>query len=452
MINNLRSRIEEEIKKDSEILVTTQYDLRQSAFRYLYKYYRLKNEKYFLKKKKIIFFLDAYISSISFFLKLKVKKFILKYFFCSVFLKKKNFDILIYVNTEYKLNSFKEIFNKSNLKIAIFYENFNIKNKCNKFYYINKYFFLNKDLSFNKKKYYKYETLFNKYSVFEKVLKFNKPKKIIFMEGDDVSTSILSQVAIKMNIKTYCLQHGFFEPILGNFGEKFKYDGYFKEYVYLAQSELTVNFLKKKNLIDKYFLVGSPFISKRKKVSTVKKKIVVFATPIANSERINNNFIEDISEIINNISTKNSRVEIIVRYHPSVSIRNKETNDILKSKIIINNNISFQNPNSIDLDESLKNATIVLTILESSTIFDSLIKSVIPIIFTLNDFYKNNFILKNKVGYISNNKNKIIEEIQNILVNNKTMNEYKNNIRKISNNICRYYKKDSINLIKKIMV
>jgi hypothetical protein len=452
MINNLRSKIEEEIKKDSEILVTTQYDFRQSAFRYLYKYYRNKNEIYFLKKKKINFFFDSRISSIFFFFKIKLKKFILKYFFCSVFLKKKNFDILIYVNTEYKLNSFKEIFNKSNLKIAIFYENFNIKNKCNKFYYINKYFFLNTDLSFNKKKYYKYETLFNKYSVFEKVLKFNKPKKIIFMEGDDVSTSILSQVAIKMNIKTYCLQHGFFEPIVPNFGEKFKYDGYFKEHVYLAQSELTVNLLKKKNLIDKYFLVGSPFISKTKKVSTVKKKIIIFATPIANSEGINNNFIEDISEIVNNISTKNSRVDIIVRYHPSVSIRNKETNDILKSKIINNNNIYFQNPNTINLDESLKNATIVLTILESSTIFDSLVKSVIPIIFTRNDFYKNNFILKNKVGYISNNKNKIIQEIENILGDNKTMNKYKNNIYKINNNICRYYKNDSINLIKKIML
>jgi len=272
------------------------------------------------------------------------------------------------------------------------------------------------------------------------------------MEGDDVSASILSQVAIKMNIKTYCLQHGYFEPIVSHSTEKFNYGGYFKEYVYLAQSELTVNFLKKKNSINKYFLVGSPFISKKNKVSTVKKKIVLCATPISNFEGINTDYIKDISDIINNISTKNSLVDIIVRYHPSVSIRNKESNDILKSKIIINNNISFHDPNSITMDESLKNATIVLTILNSSTIFDSLIKSVIPIIFTRNNFHKNNFILKNNVGYISNNKNKLIQEIQNILVNNKTMNKYKNNIYKINNNICRLYKNDSTNLIKKIML
>ena len=82
MINNLRSRIEEEIKKDSEILATAQYDFRQSAFRYLYKYYRIKNEIYFLKKKKINFFFNTRISSIFFFFKIKLKKFILKYFFC----------------------------------------------------------------------------------------------------------------------------------------------------------------------------------------------------------------------------------------------------------------------------------------------------------------------------------------------------------------------------------
>ena len=240
------------------------YDLSKAYSRQFYNYarnYLILNKINFSNKIVIIKSPRSDFNNFLFFLKknynFKIKKNFLnisrfnlhfiKVIISSLFKKlliKKKIDLLIYVNNDYKLKYLQKILENSDKFIGVLYEGFRINGDLPKnFIKINPKFFLSFLCKSPDKKYLE---LVNKILIYKNILEFYRPNKIFFLEGDSPSHSLLSEAGKKLNIKTYCLQYGFYPSLTKYRNKKFYLKNYFYDFIFLSIGEYFINFLKKK--------------------------------------------------------------------------------------------------------------------------------------------------------------------------------------------------------------
>lgn len=446
------------IKKNQ--LFFLNYDLSKAYSRQFYNYarnYLILNKINFSNKIVIIKSPRSDFNNFLFFLKknynFKIKKNFLnisrfnlhfiKVIISSLFKKlliKKKIDLLIYVNNDYKLKYLQKILENSDKFIGVLYEGFRINGDLPKnFIKINPKFFLSFLCKSPDKKYLE---LVNKILIYKNILEFYRPNKIFFLEGDSPSHSLLSEAGKKLNIKTYCLQYGFYPSLTKYRNKKFYLKNYFYDFIFLSIGKYFINFLKKKKMIKKYHIVGSPVIFKKKIYP--KNKIVFLFTGLEHG-LYNSSFYEEYCDVVNYTSKNYSFLRIVIRSHP-----NKTVDSIIKSKIIFYPNVELHDPFDFDLSESLDGCFLSVHNGGSSTIIEALINQIPTVIYNPVNLSNNIYIKKYYLAYQFRNKKKLIIFINNFC-KKKIDNKFSDISKKFLKKVCLSNGNEAVSNIQKII-
>ena len=177
------------------------YDLKQAIYRQKISYFRrltkLKENNSRFKLSKLYFFCVKFFSE--------------NFLNIIKFTQKKELDVIVISNTNYKINKILNFLKNKKYKIGILADHqkkFYVTNNKNIFL-IRKYFFYK-----NLNKIFENFKLINKLVFFESIILFYKPKAIFVAEGDSPSEALIAQICKKNNIKCYCLQHGLDLPMI----------------------------------------------------------------------------------------------------------------------------------------------------------------------------------------------------------------------------------------------
>jgi len=356
------------------------------------------------------------------------------------FTQKRNLDVIVISNRNYKINKILNFIKNKKYKIGVLadhqQENLIIRNK--NIFWIKKYFFYkNVNTSFEN------SALIIKLIFFESIISFYKPKSIFLAEGDSPSEALIAQICKKKNIKCYCLQHGLDlpmimrsklpsnyikkikrfclknklnPPLIKNSFSKFYFPEFFNDFIYLCYSKQTSIFLKKNNLANKSIILGKKI---NKKFFSNNKKNILFGIPaLVEKEGLDRSVFIKLAELINLFSKKYPNKKIIIRLHPSHSSTR------LISKMINNsNNIYYHLSNEETLENSFKNCATAFFVYGTSLVADALDYGAIPFILKSKSHmdFKN---LKNKnIVYVFNDLKKLVSFGQKV-INDK--NFYKN--------------------------
>lgn len=386
------------------------------------------------------------------------------YFFCIKFIsenflnlikftQKRELDVLVISNTNYKIRKIIKFLKNKKYKIGILADHQKkilIPNNKNIFL-IKKYFFY-KNLNTAFENY----SLINKLVFFESIILFYKPKAIYLAEGDSPSEALISQICKKNNIKCYCLQHGldlpmimrsklpinyitkmrkfFFKnklspPIIKNSFSKFYFPEFFNDFIYLCFSKQTSIFLKKNNLSNKSIVIGKKI---NKKFFLKDKKNILFGVPtLAEKEGLNKNVFVKLAKIINLFSKTYPEKKIIIRLHPS----NSSTK--LISKMVKDfDNIEYHFANEKTLKSSFESCKVAFFVYGTSLVTDALDYGSIPLILNCKSHMDFKDLGNKKIVFVFNDLEKLIFFGQKV-VNHK--NFYKNWSKRCLKFLKKYY-------------
>ncbi len=418
------------------------YNLQQAFYRSKISTFR----RNFATEKKNIFWFSYNI-----FIKLISERF-LRFF---LFTQKRNLDVMVISNTNYKIQKLLNLFKGKNYKIGILADHQNQKSisKKENYFFIKKIFFYGNN-NFKDK----HNILINKLHFFEKIINFYKPKSIYLIEGDSPSESLISEICKVKNIKCYCLQHGMNfplivkkklskseltnikkfcsknnlkTPIINDVFSKFFFPGFFYNFIFLSYSKKTVDFLKKNKLIKESIIIKKKI---KFKILFKKKTNIVFGVPtLVTKEKLDKKVFYNLANMINYFSKYYPDKKIIVRLHPS-----GKSTKILLGLINKTNNIDFHDPAQKTLEESFSNSQIAFFVYGTSLVSDAIEYGTIPLVLQNNSIIDYSFLKKLKLVYVFKDLNRIKIFGKQLVDNFQYQKKWK---KKIFTFLSNYYKK-----------
>lgn len=323
-------------------------------------------------------------------------------------------DVLFYVSSLGQLKSFQNlvsIFEEQKLKVKYIYEGNNIeiinlietKNIFNPLVYQPKFIIS----SFSKK----YPFFTNVFLRLEQCVLFSKCKILIVSEGDAIQHRMLDEIARKNNIKTICLQWGYFGTEIPKMGwHNMQYDLFLCWGLYFKTGYKF--FSPNLNIVN----VGHHNLDNIKVAYKIKPTVLVaLQQPLRPFiEKIDIVFLLDsIIEYAENYD----KIDFIIRSHPS-----DEINESYLNRMEMQKNIFFHDSKKVNLNESLSGVWFCLSICSTLTL-EGIAKGVVPIYFALDN--KEFYAQKQLSSYNSRLLIKEILEIENLV---KDFNEIKDEL------------------------
>jgi len=249
------------------------------------------------------------------------------------------------------------------------------------------------------------------YEMLQNLVKNYKINNLILPEGNSPIYEVFNLVAIKLKIKTICIQHGW-STIIHNGFRNMHYS------IFLSWGKIYSDILQKYNPKQNFKSVGNHVLNVE--CSNKKKDSVSFflqtITPLITKE-IFDSLIDFIVYISDNYPTQ----QLIIREHPGAPLTKE-----VKDKLNRLNNIKFMNSDKYLLSEVLNISKVAVSIY-SSTLYESLLYDTIPFIYnltSLNHLTPN--LSKLKVGIEVNTYTEAIKEMNNLLAKNKYKDIYNN--------------------------
>jgi len=414
-------------------------EIEYSFFKYLNKKHNLKKN---ITKKKSIF-----LSIISFLKSYDIVIYILNLFkFNNVININKDIDVLVYTNSERKFNLINKIANKcKKLSFGVVrdIEKYQDSNR-------NNIFFINKKNFFNYEKNINFNSIENKFSnlftIYENIIKFYKPKTILIIEGDSVVHSVLAEIAKAHAIEIYCLEWGLGPPYLNfNNYDKFDFKNYFKNYVFLSWGKKTVKYLKSRNQINKYKIIGNPNFSLNQKKDS--SNDILFALgPIYDFLWHSEDDIKKLLKFANWIGKKFPKKKVYIRPHNHI---NQKYVSLIKNNTEVISNIIINN-NEDDFKNIMNNVSIICTI-SSTLAYECISFGKIPFYINTYPNVKKNYkeIIEKNLGIFCNDYSSAQKNMITLLNNLNIFNNLKKNINKQKKNYILCSGDDSINNLKK---
>jgi hypothetical protein len=347
-------------------------------------------------------------------------------------LKKKNIQILCFLNNNSEKNNFFDYYNKTKIKINYF-------NLTKKFLFKKRRIF---KINFNYKKNYintnflSIYKLYIKFFFIKNIINFYNPKVISFFEGDSDINGIINAIAKKNKITSICLQWGaFMTPPYPKAGFRMLNSNYL-----FTWGKFYKHQFQKFNKKIKILIVGNPTL-KTNKYKKNSKKISIFC-----SRESFNIKEEDRFNLLNlTIWIKNylKNYFIVIRRHPY----DKSKFDYQK----FDNKIQTHDPLKVPIQDTISSSEIMITNMSGSAVEAGRLGT-IPLL--LNS-YKINF--EKNIEEIRKFKNiKLIgtlEEIKKTLIyltqNSEARNEIKKKIQTSFNDNIKYIDIAAQNIIKK---
>ena len=252
-------------------------------------------------------------------------------------------------------------------------------------------------------------------------LKILKPKCVILVEGNSPIDEITNQVCKQLLIPTICIQHGW-SPIIHN---GFRNMSYTKMLVW---GQGFANLLKKYNPQQSFAITGSHILNQNNHIELIKnidaKKSISFflQSPKKLCSCVSWNKI--LKLIL--LTAKNfSDIPILVREHPNYPLSFTEKKSFAKFS-----NIEFVDAARYSLTDVLERSLVSISVF-STTILESVVAEVIPIIFNVTsmpNYYPN--LHEAGVGIEVKNIDEAVNAIEKLVLNREYRQKIQLNFKK----------------------